>query len=275
MKNIFKFLPVLAIAMACASCNDLIDDKDVIDAKYSIQLPTLNLSSASAVDYSTVSVSYTASSTTGIADAGVQVSTSADFATSDYFSFGKLEASASAQASGLAPDTKYYVRVYAYTSDNCAYSNAVEVTTPSVPLTAALLEGKVYKANVVSYFDDPLSFAVSFIADEDDPYKMIVCNLDPYFYSNGFTAEKETNMYEAELDPETGIITVYANQEVGYQDVVIMGFNDADPDVAEDYDDVHIQMVNYGASLNVLNSFGVLSSGGWYNLYYGGITLKP
>lgn len=270
MKNIFKFLPVLAIAMACASCNDLIDDKDVIDAKYSIQLPTLNLSSASAVDYSTVSVSYTASSTTGIADAGVQVSTSADFATSDYFSFGKLEASASAQASGLAPDTKYYVRVYAYTSDNCAYSNAVEVTTPSVPLTAALLEGKVYKASVVDGRGEEVAFNVTFVADGEDPYKVVVCDLDPYFAGYGYVAEAGYNMFEGVIDPETGILTIPGGQPIGYGAVVLVGFDENDEE-----GDILIQINNYGASLTILNQFAPTDADGLWNLYDAGITLKP
>lgn len=274
MKNIFKIMPVVALAMACTSCNDLIDDKAAIDAKYHIELPTLSLQSATAVDYSTVSVSYTISDIKGLANVGVQVATTSDFANPEYIEI-EPETTGTALAAGLAPDTKYYVRLYAYTPDNCTYSEAKEVTTPSVPLTAALLEGKTYKGATTSYFGDDYSFAVTFVADAEDPYKVTVCDLDPYFASNGYVASKGVNMYEGVLDPETGIITVASGQQVGYKDVVVQAFDDADPDVAEDYDDIKIKLNNYGASITIMNAFGVLSSGGWYELYYGGLTLKP
>ncbi len=38
MKNIFKFLPALAMSICFVSCDSLVDDKAVIDAKYAVQV---------------------------------------------------------------------------------------------------------------------------------------------------------------------------------------------------------------------------------------------
>lgn len=275
MKNIFKIMPVVALAMACTSCNDLIDDKATIDAKYHIDLPTLSLQSATAVDYSTISVTYTISDIDGLANAGVQVSTSSDFAKAEYIAI-EPEESGVAIATGLAPETKYYVRLYAYTPDNCAFSETKEVTTPSVPLTAALLEGKTYKATgVEDYWGDAYDFGISFIADAEDPYKVVVCDLDAYFAENGFTAEKGYNMYEGVLDPETGIISVAFGQSTGYKDVYLYAFDTDHIDTATGYDDVKIQVNNFGASITVLNSWGTKTDAGYWSMYFGGLTLKP
>lgn len=274
MKNIFKIMPIVALAMACTSCNDLIDDKAAIDAKYHIELPTLTLQSATAVDYSTVSVSYTISDIKGLANVGVQVATTSDFANPEYIEI-EPETTGTALAAGLAPDTKYYVRLYAYTPDNCTFSESKEIVTPKVPLTASLLEGKTYKATAADYWEDPAQFAVSFVADKEDPYKVVVCNLLPYLVSKGATADKDCNMFEGVLDPETGIITFAAEQPTGYNGTILLAFDTDDPATAENYDDVRIQLNNYGASITILNAFGAYSPGGWYDLYLGGITLKP
>lgn len=269
MKNIFKIMPVVALAMACTSCNDLIDDKSAIDAKYHIELPTLTLQSATAVDYSTVSVSYTISDIKGLANVGVQVATTSDFANPEYIEI-EPETTGTALAAGLAPDTKYYVRLYAYTPDNCAYSESKEIVTPKVPLTASLLEGKVYKASIVDGRGDNVTIAATIVADAEDPYKLVICDLDPYFAGYGYVAEKGYNMFEGTLDPETAIITIPGGQAVGYGEVVLSGIDEND-----EYCDLHIEVINYGASLKIIEQYAPYDADGLWNVYDAGIVLKP
>lgn len=145
-------------------------------------------------------------------------------------------------------------------------------TLPPASLDVVL--NKVYTADIVSYFGDQLQFSVSFKPGAN-VNQLFVLNLDPYFYSNGYTADIEKNIYEAEYDPELGIITILQGQNVGYQDVFIQGFNGTDPDIADSNDDIRIKVNHDGSLLTIENAFGVLSSGGWYNVYYGNIKLRP
>lgn len=276
MKSIFKYLPVIALAVAATACDDLIDDKSVIDGKYAVSLPTVEFQNLKVVNYSTIEVTYTFSSISGVADAGIQVASDATFEKSSWLSFSEIATSATTIVSDLSPDTKYFARVFFSTNDGTVFSDSKEFSTPSVPLTSSLLVDKVYKASSVEeYFGKIFDFELSFETVEGSDYAVKINNLEPYFASNGFTADKGKNIFEGTLDPETGIITVPAGQAIGYQDVALMAFDDADPDVAEEYDDLYIEVINYGASIRFVNAWGMLSSGGWYSIYYGGLTLKP
>lgn len=272
MKNIFNFLPALALALCFVSCEDLTDDKATIDAKYAVDAPTLQLSSLKAEDYATVSYNFTISSVAGLYTMGLEVADNASFNNSELFELEDLtKTSGSAVATGLAPDTKYFARLCAYTPDNTSYSDVMEVTTPAVPLTTDLLNGKVYKASGVvdAWGEDAYDFEVTLMADDEDASKIWVLNLDPYFASYGYTADKGYNLYEGTLDTETGIITIPMGQKVGYGSVILVGLTEDEEDLA----DIQIQVVNYGASIKVLNMFGTYDDGFW-SLFDASLTLK-
>ena len=69
-------------------------------------------------------------------------------------------------------------------------------------------------------------------------------------------------------------ITIALGQAVGYGDVVLNAFDNADPDAAEDYSDLVIKVIDKGAALKIENAYGVEASDGWWELYYGGVTLS-
>lgn len=276
MKSLYKYLPVLVLAIAATSCDDLIDDKSAIDAKYAVALPAIEIKNLTVIDYATVEVSYTLTDTLGVASCGLQVATDAAFTNPSFLEFDKVKTEATSIVSGLSPETKYYGRLYFSTNDGTAFSSATEFETPYVPVTAALIAGKTYKGSATDYWGDgPYDFAITFEAVEGDEYAVKVNNLDPYFAANGFTADKGVNTFNGVIDPETGIITVEVGQAIGYKDCYVIAYDDADPDVAENYDDLYIQVVNFGASVQILNAWGITSSSGFFSLYYGGLTLKP
>ena len=161
MKNIFKFLPALAMSICFVSCDSLVDDKAVIDAKYAVQAPTLQISNLKADDYSTVSFSYTISSVEGLAVVGLEVAENSNFNNSSFFELSEFSTSGSGSISGLAPSTQYYARLYACTPDNMSVSESAQVTTPSVPLTASLLADKIYKGTFADYWGDEYNFEIS------------------------------------------------------------------------------------------------------------------
>jgi len=276
MKNIFKFLPALALTLVFASCNSLVDDKAVIDAKYAVQTPALQLSNLQAVDYSTVAFSYSISSIEGLANVGLEVADNSSFNNSSFFEISEYSTSGNSSVTGLAPDTQYYARLYAYTPDNMSVSESSQVTTPTVPLTASLLEGKVYKGSAPDYWGDSYDFTVTFTADATDPYKLMVNDIEPYLAGYGYNAKNGLNTFEGVLDPETAIISVALEQPVGYKDYYLVAFNAESVDDASGYADLQIRVDNFGASITIINGYGFANdSDQWWEIYNAPITLKP
>ena len=280
MKKIFRTLiPCLAMAAALTGCYDEMDDKAVIDAKHVLaNTPSVTISSATADDYSSATVTGAISTVEGVVEAGFMVSTSSDFSGAKIYALDEVSSTLTTTLSGLAELTTYQVKAYAFLADDrIVYSEVASITTPQAPpLSAALLDGKTYTGTANGYWGDVYSsMSVTIVADETDENKVYVQNLDPYFASYGYVASSGYNVYEGVLDPETETITVASGQEVGYSDVVINSFNTNDPDTADGYGDVVITVVSKGAALKIANSFGVMSlSQGWWEIYYGGITLN-
>jgi len=100
-----------------------------------------------------------------------------------------------------------------------------------------------------------------------DPFTDLIFDggINPYFVAAiganpSFTAKVDGN-----------IVTVGAEQPMGYSDVVLLGFDNADPNAAEYYDDAHFELMEDG-TLVQLNAFGAYtpSGGGFYEIYLGG-----
>lgn len=278
MKNIFKTLiPCLALSVALTGCYDEMDDKAVIDAQHALaNTPTVSMASAAALDYSSASVAGSLSTVEGVVEAGFMVATAADFSDAKIYTVDNIASSFEMTLSGLAEQTTYSVKAYAFLGDDrIVYSEASSITTPQAPpLSAELLNGKTYTANVTSYFNSAYTMAVTLVADAEDPTKIYVQNLDPYFASYGYVAEAGYNNFVGVLDVEAETITVAQGQPVGYGDVVLGVFDNADPDAAGGYSDLTIKVISKGAALQIVNAFGVVASDGWWELYYGGLTLN-
>lgn len=277
MKNIFKTLiPCLVLAVGFTGCYDEMEDKASIDAKYELaNVPTVSLSNANAIDYASASVAASLSSVEGVVEAGFMVAANADFSGAKLYAASAVSSSFEQALAGLAEQTTYNVKAYAYLGDGrMVFSEASSFTTPQAPaLSAELLSGKSYTATVTSYFDDVFTFNVTLAADAADPTKIWIYNLDPYFASYGYTAENGCNIFEGVLDVENETITIAQGQKLGYNDVALVAFDDADPDAATGYSDLVIKVISKGAALKVENAFG-FNEGGFYDLFYGDFTLN-
>ena len=276
MKNIFKTLiPCLVLAVGFTGCYDEMDDKASIDAKYELaNVPTVSLSNANAIDYASASVAASLSSVEGVVEAGFMVAANADFSGAKLYAASAVSSSFEQALAGLAEQTTYNVKAYAYLGDGrMVFSEASSFTTPQAPaLSAEMLSGKTYTATVTNYFGDVFTFNVTLVADAADPNKIWIHNLDPYFASYGYTAENGYNIFEGVLDVENETITIAQGQKIGYGGVALVVFDNADPDAAAGYSDLVIKVISKGAALKVENAFG-FNEGGFYDLFYGDFTL--
>ena len=278
MKSILKTLiPCLALLLGFSACYDEMDDKAAIDRKYALtETPSLTVTTAFAVDFSTISVAGTVSSVDPVVEVGFAISPSADFSGAKFYPAAALATSLSQEVKNLAEKTTYYVKVYAMSKDNRLFtSEASTVVTPAAPrLSTELLDGKHYVATGLSdYWGDPLSFDFTLSKDAEDETKIWFNNLSVYFASNGFTADKGVNRFYGILDVEAATITLPLGQPMGYKNVVLMAFNHADPDVADGMSDLIVTVNNFGASLTFNNAFGYFDGSSWYELYKGGFTI--
>lgn len=170
----------------------------------------------------------------------------------------------------LMPGTTYYACAYALTANQIATSEVKTFTTEKAPeFSAEMLNNRVYTGTVASYFGDTYNFEVTTVVDAEDSNKIWFQNLDPYFVANGFTADKGVNSFYGILDVENKMITLPIGQEIGYKDVALYAFNTEDPDTATGYTDLQIQTDELGNILIFKQAWGMNSSGGWYNLFYG------
>ena len=100
-----------------------------------------------------------------------------------------------------------------------------------------------------------------------DPFKDLLFDggINPYFVA----AIGANPSFSAEVDGN--IVTVLAEQPMGYSDVVLLGFNHADPGAADAYDHARFELQEDG-TLVLLNAFGAYtpSGSGFYEIYLGG-----
>jgi hypothetical protein len=102
---------------------------------------------------------------------------------------------------------------------------------------------------------------------EGDPFSDLIVSggINPYFVA----AAGANPDFSAKVDGNQLII--YAEQPCGYSDVVLLGFDAADPNAASNYDHARFQLQEDG-TLVVLTAYGAYtpSGGGFYEIYLGG-----
>lgn len=100
-----------------------------------------------------------------------------------------------------------------------------------------------------------------------DPFTDLIFDggINPYFVA----AIGANPSFTAKVDG--AVATVLAEQPMGYSDVVLLGFDHADPDAAANYDNAHFELQEDG-TLVQLNAFGAYtpSGKGFYEIYLGG-----
>lgn len=110
------------------------------------------------------------------------------------------------------------------------------------------------------------TFNVSADPNDDTFSKLILSTgIDPFFHQMGLS----NATYAAVVSGNQ--IVVAAEQPNGYDDVVLLGFNAADPSAADAYDHLRFELQEDG-TLVQLNAYGAFTpgQGGFYEIYPGG-----
>ena len=273
MKKILNIIPFVAGLLALASCNSVMDDKDDIDAQYAVgEAPTVAITGATGAS-SSVIVAGTVSDASKAVEVGVLISASEDMADAAYWPADAVTAEFTAVAKKLSPLSTYYVQAYSVAKDNqTTYSPVQKVETGEPEFGIAQMNGNVYVGSTVAYWGDAYNYNVSIVVDTEDSTKVTVNDLEPYFAGYGYVAAQGYNSYEGTIDWENKVITIENGQPTGYGSVILLGMNDPDPDAADDYEDIYLDIEDYGETLVIRNAYGS-NADGWYELYRGGIRL--
>ncbi len=226
MKMFFRYtVPCMVLALVLSGCNDLMDDKAVIDAKNEIlDNPTIAMVSAEAATYETATVSGVVSDLENVQEFGFQLSADETFANSTNYISEDVTAEFAAELTGLSEQTTYYVRAYVFTkTGHTVYSETTTFTTPSAPFFD--IDG--YYIAVDYEHTDPTSYTQSGAS---------------YYMSIQFVEGSETEveiynlwggneMMMGVYDAATSTITVPTGQNLYYYDgygyVIANAVNDA------------------------------------------------
>lgn len=137
MKNIvLKSLGCLAAVALMVSCNDTMDDKADIDAKYakSFEAPAFAVAGVEDVTYNSATVNLSLSDTTYVVEQGIQISKASDFSDATNIWVDKVEEAAVLEIAELEAETTYYVRPYIYmVNGSYAAGQATSFTTAEPP----------------------------------------------------------------------------------------------------------------------------------------------
>ena len=225
MKNIFKFMiPCLAVALAFTSCNDTMDDKATIDAKYAkATTATVALGNVEAVDFQTISADFSATGESELLEQGIQIAQSNDFVSNvETYPSEKIGALETIVVTKRTELTTYYVRSYAVTKTaGTIVSEVKSVTTPKAPIFP--INGE-YTAIEWDYNKDSDeweaagTYDITVEFDADDATIVNITNL----WGGGMTVQ-------GQYDEAKGVVTVPNNQIIyvhpDYGDVWLKGIN--------------------------------------------------
>lgn len=271
---------VLAFMTSCCDGDDGILGVEIPDPKeegpteepVTIEVSNVNVLSATSAEIS-------ATLPDGeISEAGAMVSTSENDFTNAKFYPCQIEKGATSfnTTVELEPNTTYYVGAYVVDKNGVrTISNVQKITTPEKKFSVDLLCGPYSSSEFLDYWTDPYTIT-NFSIKEDPEVEngVLIYNLDPYFYQNGFTSEKGYQIFKGTIDTEKMIITIPQGQSVGYQDIMLFGFDNEVFDEVEDFDDIHIKIEDFGNTLTIMNAFATKTLAGYWSLYDGGIVLN-
>lgn len=132
-----------------------------------------------------------------------------------------------------------------------------------------------YTADADSYFSNRghFNWEITIDKDADDVTKVWIGNLEPYFAENGYTAPN-ANYFYGIVNADKTEIRVPVGQKVGYKEVILAGFDGADPDESEQLasGNIIIEIQENGKKLKITNAFGAVDDG-WWNLFYGNLMM--
>lgn len=273
-----KFLSLLTLtAGLLASCADEVVVKDEAD-KNIFPTSTVSVSDMKLVENGNKSIVVSAvvanSDTLNVMEYGFVYSTNEDMSDPAAVKVAVKEDGVMSAKISIAPSTTYYIAAYAYVRGAAVQSDAIAVTTNDPdPITVASLNGSTYYATgVADAWGDSWNIEATLVAGEGD--SIFVCNLDPYFATNGFVAANGYNVLGGVLavseDGSSATITCSSGQAIGYQDVVFYGYDMETGNIL----DIVIEIYNYGQSAALKNWTGTYSGGWWSMISPCALTLK-
>lgn len=133
-----------------------------------------------------------------------------------------------------------------------------------------------YSGTAISCFEGTYDMEITLEKDESDLSKVWISNLDPYFFSYGYTAANGYNRFYGIVNEDCTEISVPVGQTVGYEDVNLEGLDGPDPDTADMLNQGQsfvIKIVDGGNKLEIVNAYGVANAEGFWECYKGGTVL--
>lgn len=131
-----------------------------------------------------------------------------------------------------------------------------------------------YSGNLTSYWEDVYSnVEIRFEKDEEDPSKVWISNLDPYFASYDYVAPDE-NFFYGIVNEDLTEIHIPVGQDMGYTaaTITLQGLDNPDPDAGTELPaggSIIIDVLEDGAKLKFRNAWGVHDGVEFWELYVG------
>ena len=264
MKNIFKYLPLVAV-IALASCAKEAPSKSSVESgfdKFTGTLPTVAISGnvdCNAIEgYATVLVTYSGITTSlDSLSVGVLSDTDPTFRTA---SFTKYESAADGTVSlkaKVSPNKTFYIRGVVACTAGTSYSDVIEVKVPDIPFYLKV-PGQ-YAATVTSAANGAeYNNTLTVVANSSDPEnKCYIFGIEPYWFGEGYGSDvtRALNVCEATIDAETKTLTIENQSSIHLGTRVINGVDATDLASAKYYADVVFKMTDDDNGLYRANAF--------------------
>jgi len=186
MKKIVKYALVLVgVLPFLTGCYRLMEDKDVIDARYEEAIdPSVNVSlgTLSVSDYVNITIPVTINDTLAVVDFGAMYSKSTDFSNATTLGAttvgedGKKLFTSSVTVKNLEEETTYYVKAYAYTPGGYIFSDVKSIKTEDAP------EPDTWSSLGYALYRDDFLTALFGVSNLEYEVEMLENDQNPGFY---------------------------------------------------------------------------------------------
>lgn len=278
MKKIFRIFSIFAVsAIFFSSCSEKPLVKADIDAKYEgnpANIPSVTIEEPildARGQVATVVASFSTSGT--VLEAGFEFCKTDDFnPDNSIFAIGEMTTAGISANVPLSPLTTYHIRAYVIVKEGVAYSSVKSCTTLDIPFIEKVC-GTFTGTIVSSAYGDSYSSTLVIVPNTDDPTKVWIGNIEPYYASKEYVYP-DFNYVEGALDEANSRIVVVNQSPYHLGSYIILGANAVDFDSATDFADVVFNVVDGGSKLYLINGFGTYGPNGWDDQYSGNVTFK-
>lgn len=263
MKTFTKYIFASFLALAAVACNKAALEKEQVEAGFASKgtPATITIDKNIVSDGASATVSVTVSGLKGSAldslSFGVLASLTEDFANT---TFAQVDAKEDGTYTVKVPVTSLtttYFKAAVSSIHNTFYSETVSAEIPDAPLRKKIA-GK-WKMKAISYFDETVYSTTWYIEATDKEDEFIVKDFEPFFLGNGFTKEKNCNIFNAKLYEEEGVLLVEGGLVKEGTSYYCIG-NTED-------NNIPIMLDKSGQSGSIDVIWGAYGSSGWYEAY--------